>query len=76
MTTHDCIICEEPGRFDLRITTLEDNYNELKGIFRTHKQETFKKFDKINSYLIATLTTAIISAILLIINLIIIYGGR
>lgn len=87
MTGHGCIVCDEPGRFDLRLLTLEENYEELKTIFREHKKVTFekmedaqtetaKKFDKVNSYLIATLTTAVISALLLAANLIVIYGGR
>ena len=71
-----CDICEEPGKFKLRLQTLEENYDELKAIFREHKKVTYEKIDGLNKYLIATLTTAILSALLLILNLIIIYGGK
>jgi len=72
----ECVICDEPGRFELRIKTLEENYDELKVIFREHKRETFKKFDSQKTYIVATLTTALISALLLLANLIITYGGK
>lgn len=77
MTAKDqCEICEEPGKFDLRISNLEETYGELKLIFREHKTLVFQKFDSQNKYIIATLTTALISALLLVANLIKLYGGR
>ena len=63
--TNGCAVCEDPGVFDLRIVTLESNQGTL-----------FDKMDKINTYLIATLTTGVISTILLLANLMTIYGGR
>jgi hypothetical protein len=71
-----CDICKEPGKFELRMTRLEENYTELKGMFRVHKTEVFSKFDSQKTYMIATLTTALISALLLLANLLILYGGR
>ena len=71
-----CEICNEPGKFELRMAQLETNYTELKGIFRAHKTEVFSKFDTQKTYMIATLTTALISALLLLANLIITYGGK
>jgi hypothetical protein len=71
-----CDICKELGKFELRMTQLEENYTELKGIIREHKTLVFQKFDSQNKYIIATLTTALISALLLTANLIKLYGGR
>ena len=76
MANPSCELCQAPGRFDLRVTTLEDNYHELHASLKDYKMLVFQKFDSQNKYIIATLTTGLISALLLIINLIIIYGGR
>lgn len=71
-----CDVCKEPGKYELRLATVEDNYEELKKSLKEYKQQTYDKFDRLNTRLVATLTTALISLLLLIINLIIIYGGR
>lgn len=55
---------------------IEENQKETTQKMEENQKETNKKFDKFNTYIIATLTTGIISALLLVANLIIIYGGR
>lgn len=71
-----CEICEEPGKFNLRIETLEENYDELRASFKEYKQEIYKKFDSLKTTLIINLTAVIISLLLLLANLIAIYGGK
>lgn len=55
---------------------MEDNRKEMAEKMEANQEETNRKFDKFNTILIITLTTGLFSLILLVLNLIVIYGGR
>ncbi len=65
-----CEICEKPGEISYRLNEAENDIKDLHGNFAATKKEIFERMDKLNSMLIGTLTAAVISLILLALNLI------
>ena len=63
---NDCNICKNQGMFEYRLKDAEKDIQIVDKRLTVAKTEIFNRFDKVNNYLIATLTTALISVVLLI----------